>query len=106
MDDGYYLIALVSATGAACTARVFVSDNQIVGQGISLSFYGYIHDSSIVLNVERNPGSRMNSILGEYYAYSFSGYLSQTPDGYFFETDAYTELPVEITLKKVPEETA
>jgi len=100
MKEGYYKATLVASNGASTSATLYVKDYQIIGQGMTLSFYGSIHNDSLILNVARNTLSTMSPILGEYQAYTFSGQLYETADGYSFELDDHCDLLVNINFTK------
>jgi len=100
MKEGYYIITMTNSAGVSTTAKLFVRDNQIIGEGISFSFYGSIHFKTMVLNVSRNKASTYSPILGDYIGYSFLGALRETPEGYDLELDAASDLFVNIRFTR------
>lgn len=98
MKQGYYNVTLMASNGASTSSTVFVKDNQIIGQGMSLSFYGSVYHETMILNVARNSFLGLSTILGEYQAYTFSGTIIETKDGYDLELDDHCDLIVNINF--------
>ena len=96
MKEGHYKITLTSSSGSSTSAPLYVRDDQIIGQGLTLSFYGSVHFNTLVLNVSRNKYSTYSPILGDYVGYSFLGTLIENTEGYRLELDDSCDLFVNI----------
>lgn len=100
MEEGFYKVTFVHANGASASASVIVKEAHILGRGLSISVYGSFYGASLILNVARNNTTNISPILDDYQAYSFSGGLEKTAEGYAFELDDHTDIPVYITFTK------
>jgi len=98
MKEGHYKITLTSSSGSSTSAPLYVRDNQIIGQGQTLSFYGSVHFNTLVLNVSRNKFSTYSPILGDYMGYSFLGTMVETDEGYRLDLDDSCDLFVNINF--------
>ncbi|NIG12962.1 hypothetical protein F3J37_01420 [Pantoea sp. Al-1710] len=105
MDEGHYLVTIVSSNGFGTSAQIYVKENQLLGQGLSLSFYGSFHHRYLLLNVAKNTISEMSPILNEYQAYTFSGKLIDITGGYYLEQDLDQDLEANISFTKLSSKT-